>query len=266
MKDVKAIQAALDSALPASVVGYVSDLEGCCPVLRPVEAAAVQNASAKRRQEFAAGRACARHALTRLAGSAPAIPSRDRAPVWPPHITGSISHADEICIAAVGLREHVLSIGIDVEAFANVAEECWPLICTASELKRLHRLEPGYRQRIVGATFSAKETFFKCQHPLWGRWYDFHDVEVEVVGESRFRLHVPEDADRWPDGAVRFVGRYVLTTMVVFADSNGDPCMSMRRAAQESSGSVASISAPFLGGRSGQNSAESQGDGSSDET
>src|SRR3569623_1114660 len=65
--------------------------------IHPDEAQQVAGAVAKRRVEFAAGRACARRALTRLGirdfvlknGAA-------RAPRWPRGVVGSISHAGAI--------------------------------------------------------------------------------------------------------------------------------------------------------------------------
>ncbi|MDQ3204730.1 MAG: 4'-phosphopantetheinyl transferase, partial [Pseudomonadota bacterium] len=56
--------------------------------------ASIQRSVAKRQAEFLAGRVCARAALLALEGlDFTPIIGEDRAPVWPAHISGSITHS-----------------------------------------------------------------------------------------------------------------------------------------------------------------------------
>ncbi len=67
--------------------------------------ASIQRSVAKRQAEFLAGRVCARAALQQLEGLSvsPAI-GEDRAPVWPVHIAGSITHSTGRAAAIVAKK------------------------------------------------------------------------------------------------------------------------------------------------------------------
>ena len=78
--------------------------------------ASIQRSVAKRQAEFLAGRLCARAALLHLDGTCatPAI-GEDRAPVWPAHIAGAITHSNGRAGAVVALKSEWQGLGIDLE-------------------------------------------------------------------------------------------------------------------------------------------------------
>ena len=78
--------------------------------------ASIQRSVAKRQAEFLAGRICARAALLQLDGTlaTPGI-GEDRAPLWPAHISGSITHSNGRAAALVALKRDWRSVGIDLE-------------------------------------------------------------------------------------------------------------------------------------------------------
>src|SRR5471032_3077916 len=78
--------------------------------------ASIQRSVAKRQAEFLAGRVCARAALQQLEGLnfIPAI-GDDRAPVWPSHISGSITHSTGRAAAIEIGRAHWRGLGMDLE-------------------------------------------------------------------------------------------------------------------------------------------------------
>jgi enterobactin synthetase component D len=135
----------------------------------------------KRRHEFLAGRLCARRAL-RQAGYALeatiAIGER-RAPVWPPGFVGSIAHGHGKAWAVVAAKGRYRGLGIDLEEIVAPA---------LAQKMASTVLRPGERERALPAglseapflslVFSAKESLFKCLHPIALARFGFQDAEV----------------------------------------------------------------------------------------
>jgi 4'-phosphopantetheinyl transferase EntD len=190
--------------------------------LHPQEEACVVRASARRRREFAAGRACARLALARLGlPEAPLGCNEDRTPSWPAGVVGCISHCAGYCAAAVARQESVAGLGLDVEVIGRVRPVLLSRICTAAERDALVRLgrAPG-QGAIDWATvlFSAKESTYKCYYPLTRVVLGFHDVEIELAPARRaftarlLRADAPSAA-----GARSFSGHYASDGKLVFS-------------------------------------------------
>jgi 4'-phosphopantetheinyl transferase EntD len=153
----------LRALLPSGVAFAELAIAGAEPPLFPDEAAAVARAVAKRRREFAFGRACARAAL----GASVAIAvGQGGAPIWPAGVSGSITHTDDYAAAVVARTGH---IGIDVELLARIADVAGlaERVALASE-----------RHVPVGVVFSAKESVYKCLYPTAGQFLEFADVEL----------------------------------------------------------------------------------------
>lgn len=154
--------------------------------LLPEESAATAAMIEKRRREFAAGRRAARAAMAELGLPAVAIPmGGDRAPVWPGGVTGSISHTDTHCLAAVartgrGCAGDVRTLGLDLEPDMALEPELWPEICTQAELDWLDTQPAPARGRLARAIFSAKECAFKAQYPLTGAMLGFDAFGIEM--------------------------------------------------------------------------------------
>ena len=169
----------------------------------PGEEAALVRAVPKRRREFLAGRALARHALRSLGIAPVAIPAaEDRSPVWPEGIAGSISHCADLCVVAAGrMADGFLSVGLDVEPAAALEANIVSEICSLVESRWLvnqHESERGMLARII---FSAKECAYKCQYPLSRRLLDFHDMRIEIdQAEGRFVARFCTDAAPFRSG------------------------------------------------------------------
>src|SRR5436190_1333063 len=105
----------LSKLLPGAVVVVEAIEDIPSAKLLPEEADALgAHAVEKRRREFAAGRHCARRALTRLGYADIAVPKgEDGEPRWPNDIVGSITHCAGYCAAAVARSSQLASIGID---------------------------------------------------------------------------------------------------------------------------------------------------------
>lgn len=196
--------------------------------LFPAEQAAVAQAVAGRRAEFATVRHCARAALHRLGmPPAPILPGERRAPQWPPGIVGSMTHCTGYRAAALARERDLVAIGIDAELHGELPEGVLDLVAVDAERAMLSRLAAEDPKTCWDRVlFSAKESIYKAWYPLTGRWLDFADAQVtfEPAGQ-RFttRILVPDmgTAGQRPE----FTGRYlvrngiVLTAVVVLQDA-----------------------------------------------
>lgn len=193
----------LESLFPPSVAteeGEASDLQAS---LRPEEEAFVEGASIKRRQEFAAGRACAHRALARFGeGHGPILSGEDRGPVWPSGYVGSIAHTKGYCGAAVALASDFIGLGLDIERCDRFGSSILRRVCTPFERDWLEGLEPAGLPSMAALIFSAKEAFFKAQHPLTRAFMGFQEAEIHVSEILEFE-----------DGAEGFQGAFTVTPL-----------------------------------------------------
>lgn len=173
----------IEDVVPETVVcraAYGDELDQA--PLHPEEASAVARAVAKRRGEYAAGRACARGALAAL-GVPPGPVLRDAergAPVWPDGVVGSITHCDGYRAAAVARTTDILTLGIDAEPHGPLPEGVLKVIgSTAAESGALAELAADspevHWDRLL---FSAKETVYKAWYPFHRRMLGFDEAEV----------------------------------------------------------------------------------------
>jgi 4'-phosphopantetheinyl transferase EntD len=148
--------------------------------LLPAEAQYLGGAVASRREEFAAGRACARRALREFGIlDFPLAVAADRRPIWPEGLTGSITHTQGFCAAVVARRQTLRALGIDTERVASVKPELWPRIC-GPESAWLHALPETQRPAAATLIFCAKEAFYKCQYALTTEYLGFNDARVDI--------------------------------------------------------------------------------------
>jgi enterobactin synthetase component D len=165
----------------------------------------IQRSVAKRQAEFLAGRICARAALQQLEGSSviPAI-GEDRAPVWPAHICGSITHSTGRAAAIVANKQHWRGLGMDLENLLDNdrAERLSAEILTPAELQRM---AAGSREQLglwVTLTFSVKESLFKALYPIVQKRFYFEHAEVlewTELGQVRLRL-LTDLSSEWRHG------------------------------------------------------------------
>lgn len=168
--------------------------------------ASIQRSVAKRQAEFLAGRICARAALHRLDGQGcvPAI-GEDRAPVWPAHISGSITHSTGRAAAIVAHKDHWRGLGMDLENLLDPdrAERLAGEILTPAELLRMATTRQDDRALLVTLTFSVKESLFKALYPIVGQRFYFEHAEVlEWSHDGQVRLRLLTDlSSEWRHGS-----------------------------------------------------------------
>jgi 4'-phosphopantetheinyl transferase EntD len=181
--------------------------------LLPAEASLVGRAVPKRRQEFAAGRLCARRALAEFGISDfPVLTAADRQPIWPDSVVGSITHTAGFCAAVIALRRDIAAIGVDSEVVGDVNVEIWPRICVPAETAWLRSLPAAEHPAAAALIFSAKEAFYKCQYPLVREPLNFHDVRIEVewgAAGGTYRTHAMRAIRIGTRTALPMAGRYL---------------------------------------------------------
>jgi enterobactin synthetase component D len=173
---------AFDEADPADRAALVAQV--------PVELAA---AVTKRQLEFAAGRHCAREALTRLGhpDAGAVIPSGPhREPRWPAGITGAITHTRGYASVAVARTSQTSGVGLDAELWvdADTAGRIGPLVAQRAEVDAVAEALGWPSPRALTLIFSAKEAVFKCLFPRVGHYFDFLDAAIGVVDAARGEL------------------------------------------------------------------------------
>lgn len=162
---------------PVAVV--VTDPRAEYPGAFPTELEEMPRAVEKRRREYVAGRVAAHRAMEKLGLSArPVLSNRSRAPSWPRGLTGSLTHNDTTCVAAVARASQVRSIGIDVEDESPLGPDLIATICTLEERAWLATQPEAARGHLAKLIFCAKEAVYKCQYPVSHRLLDFDAVLV----------------------------------------------------------------------------------------
>ncbi|MFE6732663.1 4'-phosphopantetheinyl transferase [Streptomyces californicus] len=155
--------------------------------LFPEEEALMARSVAKRRNDFATARACARRAMAGLGLPPVAVLHGHRGkPLWPEGIVGSLTHCHGYRAAALAREQDVLSLGIDAEPHAPLPEGVRELVTLPAERERIGpQAEEGsgalHWDRVL---FSAKESVFKTWYPVTGVELDFTEADLTMHQES----------------------------------------------------------------------------------
>jgi enterobactin synthetase component D / holo-[acyl-carrier protein] synthase len=170
---------------PVASVAEAFDDETPSP-LYPDEEALVGQAVDKRRREFATARRCAREALAKLGvPDTPVLSGKNREPLWPDGIVGSITHCQGYRAAAVARRQDLASVGIDAEPHAPLPDGVLRVVALPQEAVRLAELSASDPERCWDRLlFCAKESVYKAWFPLAGRWLGFHDADIVIDPEA----------------------------------------------------------------------------------
>lgn len=140
----------------------------------------------KRRAEFLVGRFAAGRALAGLGLAGLPGRNEDGSPRWPAEVVGSITHGAGRAFCAAARIEHVRSLGIDVERVMgpDTRAELRARICGDEEWALLKDSVSLPEHQLLTFAFSAKESLYKCLHPLMGRFMEFSAARVTAVQGS----------------------------------------------------------------------------------
>jgi phosphopantetheine--protein transferase-like protein len=185
--------------------------------LYPEERVSIQNAVAKRQQEFGAGRLCARKAMARLGiKDSPLLKGTDGQPVWPAGIVGAISHSNVWCGAAVARQEDIRGIGFDIETIDRVSMQIAKKVLTPLEMEWVNASVEEVQKRLA-LLFSAKETVFKCVAPVYGKSFGFYDMVItHATEEQSFEVKLNDKISAEVPNCSTLIGRYLMYEGDVF--------------------------------------------------
>jgi len=179
--------------------------------LAPADRAGLEQACAKRRGEFAAGRHCLRLALAALGVTeAPLPPDEQGAPRWPSGTVGSISHTRGMVVAVAARRNTASGLGVDVDDIRRpFPRRILPQVLRDEEQAELDRLPAAQRDLHAYASFCAKESVYKCVCTATGIRLRFTDVSLSLDLDrgtfvASFHRSVPPG---WPPVLTGRVGR-----------------------------------------------------------
>jgi len=217
----------LPATAPPSIQTLFPDCvsTSCCRIaeadatLDPAERAAIAHAVAGRRQEYMAGRLCARQALEKLgvtAGSLRKLP--DGAIAWPEGIIGALSHDEIWCGAAAARSSETAGIGLDIQAIARIGEKLWRRILTREERGWIAGQSDAEMQQWAALMFSAKEALYKCIAARVQHRMGFMDaVIVPDLPQQSFTVRLNEPvAAQLPRGQ-NLQGRFFFCAGSVFS-------------------------------------------------
>lgn len=185
--------------LPAEVAAAEAFGDPTDVVLFASEEAVIARAVAKRRQEFATVRHCARTALARLGHPpAPVLPGRRGAPQWPQGVVGSMTHCAGYRAAAVALSSRITALGIDAEPDEPLPSGVLDTIARPEETAQVTRLAATHDRAAAGVgaadglpaswerlLFSCKESVFKTWYPLTGLEFGFDQASISFQPDDR---------------------------------------------------------------------------------
>lgn len=183
---LKLIFEAATEILPKSSILTCETIRDRISKLYEAEEQLILDAVPKRRMEFRAGRICARNGLRKLGlQPVPILVGRNREPIWPSSISGSITHEKDICLCAVARKSDLPLLGIDLASDLALDKSLNNIVCTEKEIRTIQNwnitsdtIDP---YKLV---FSIKESIFKCLFPVVQKVFDFHDVEVVIDMET----------------------------------------------------------------------------------
>lgn len=171
---------------------------------------AMNRAVDKRRAEFLAGRALARLGQSLLGlGVGPVLSGKDRAPIWPQPVVGSISHSRGRCACLVMPRAKGVLPGLDIEAIASKAALEAILHGTVTPKDTLLLNQAGDLATAATLCFSAKETLYKSLYPEVRRFFGFDHAQLcDLPDKNTLRLELTQDLGARYQAGMQFDIRY----------------------------------------------------------
>jgi enterobactin synthetase component D len=180
----------------------------------------IENASLKRKIEFAAGRYCGIKALEKAGlNSLTSIPfDKNRIPLWPEGFLGSITHSHGKALAQVSMDKWIKGLGIDLEKKMSdgQAKKLIKVILTKGELRRFATLITINLAQTTTLIFSAKESIFKCLFPTLRVWLNFNDIELCHINsnEQTFTIKILKNNLGLFDGQYSIDDDYIFTRVI----------------------------------------------------
>lgn len=141
------------------------------------ERRAVTTRDSQARRASGAGRHVAHGLLADLGQQSVAIGREHRGlPIWPPGISGSIAHDQDVAVAAVAPIGSIASLGIDVESAEPLPDDIAALVATGQD-----EIGTSAGHLAGRALFASKEAVYKATYPLDSVILNYDDITVDLI-------------------------------------------------------------------------------------
>lgn len=191
---IQQFETALGAIAPDDIFRAAGVVEAGAGFDFEAEMLGLTEAAAVRRDEFIAGRRCARAALLRGGEDLVALPRNAMGlPEWPTDWLGSISHSKQLACAVAARKTDFAMLGIDLEKTTRISPAAMRKVLHPSEAAWV-----GNDQRMGSLLFSIKEAFFKAQYPVIGAQPGFQDLAFTMDAEAG-RLYPVEQGGTMPE-------------------------------------------------------------------
>lgn len=166
------------------------------PPLMGDEVLALEQVDAARARKFGAGRLAARKAMDMLGHiGRPVLQGADLAPVWPPGLTGSITHSERDSLAVVSDDPDIVALGINLEPATPLEPALWQICCTTEEMHWLASLGPSQRGNFAKLIQSAKKAVCKAEYARHSTLLDFQQISLSInLATGRFGATIDDSA------------------------------------------------------------------------
>lgn len=156
------------------------DRDGWSAGLLEAERGPTLGMNRQRLREYTAGRNCARAALVQLGFPALAIGKGSGGePLFPPGVTGSISHTENYCAAALALNRHIAALGIDAQTNRPMEAPLYRRVLGRPPTKDF--ATQGFCEGTL--LFSIREAFYKAIFSFCQRHVYAADLIVELSAD-----------------------------------------------------------------------------------
>ncbi|MDN2662332.1 4'-phosphopantetheinyl transferase superfamily protein [Psychromonas sp. 14N.309.X.WAT.B.A12] len=145
----------------------------------------LDNAVAKRKSEFLAGRYLAKIAMKHLGVEGLNIPiDEHKAPAWPAGLLGSISHSKNTALCVITKSQNHNFIGIDIEHWLSTSDANSLVNNIVVDQSEYQIMLPHISfEQAITLIFSAKESLYKAIFKAFSHYVDF---DVAMVTELDF--------------------------------------------------------------------------------
>ena len=173
----------------------------------------ILNFHPKRKDEYVLGRMCASKAFEKCLGlELLSLPShKDRSPIWPLEVVGSIAHDKNYVGAAVAKKSDLIGLGIDFEEMGRTKIELSSHIRSSEDLKYHADFS---EEELLTLIFSTKESLYKALYPLVKKFFGFEDAALRSInldtGIFQIDLLTQLSLNFGPNSLHSFQGRFTV--------------------------------------------------------
>ncbi len=169
----------------------------------------LKTAAIGRQNEFIAGRICAIKAGKQIGFEVEDLKIGDsREPLWPNGLVGSITHTKGFAIAAVALKTHIRSIGIDIEKIISEKriETIYKMVLTEDDKLMMKNVPSDMELLACSAIFSIKESLYKAIYPFCKCYFGFKEANINEINFDQQSVEIEIISERQEMKA--YLGKY----------------------------------------------------------